>query len=181
MERRKCGHRRVRRCRMPVEFLQHVARLGTNPGEPRGTRRHSECRGAEWGCSRRPRGSAHSKMKGASPFPRRLVASAAESRRALTGRTARGGYPPRFRYCGGRESRLALILGMRRDKVCDRKEKIRGYSGMRLSKLPTSRRRREKWGTRPALPTLTALFERLDGGGFVVFHVEDGVELGDLK
>ena len=25
------------------------------------------------------------------------------------------------------------------------------------------------------------LFEGLDGGGFVVFHVEDGVELGDLQ
>ena len=72
---------------------------------------------------------------------------------------------------------------------------------MKLGKTPTSRKRREKWGTHlePAQhsqiqpPTLSQryrppdhigtcnLLEGLDGGSFVVFHVEDGVQLGDLK
>src|SRR5215467_9721952 len=45
---------------------------------------------------------------------------------------------------------------------------------------PTSRRHREKWGTRIASRG-GALLERLHGCGFVVFHVEYGIELGDLQ
>ena len=46
--------------------------------------------------------------------------------------------------------------------------------------VPTSRRLREKWGTRIASRG-GALLERLHGCGFVVFHVEYGIELGDLQ
>ena len=44
---------------------------------------------------------------------------------------------------------------------------------------PTSREDREKWGILDGEEF--ALLERLDGGGFVVFHVENGVELSDLE
>ena len=45
---------------------------------------------------------------------------------------------------------------------------------------PTSRQHREKWGTRIESRGGT-LLERLYGRSFVVFHVEYGVELGDLQ
>ena len=47
-----------------------------------------------------------------------------------------------------------------------------------IPKNPTSRK-----GARSGAPSawLGSLFEGFYGGGFVVFHVEDGVELGDLE
>src|SRR5579864_3590554 len=47
-------------------------------------------------------------------------------------------------------------------------------------KVPTSRKEREKWGTRTPT-TDKALLERLDCGGFVVFYVENGIKLSDLQ
>jgi hypothetical protein len=49
-----------------------------------------------------------------------------------------------------------------------------------LRTVPTSRRLREKWGTRIASRG-KALLERLYGPSFVVFHIEYGVEFGDLQ
>lgn len=58
-------------------------------------------------------------------------------------------------------------------------KKVGTGSGMGLRE-PTSRKCSEKWGTR-FLDLRLSLFECLDCRGFVVFHVENGVELGDLK
>jgi hypothetical protein len=49
--------------------------------------------------------------------------------------------------------------------------------------LPLLAKGGEKWGTLPGRSrnNLRNLRESLDRGGFVFFHVEDGVQLGDLK
>ena len=56
---------------------------------------------------------------------------------------------------------------------------------MKLREVPTSRESCEKWGTLASAQIIrtghAALLEGLDGSGFVVFHVEDGIELGDLQ
>lgn len=58
-----------------------------------------------------------------------------------------------------------------------RREKSEVGSGTELEKSPLlAPKTREKWGTQ-----LYDLLERLDCCGFVVFHVEDSVEFGDLQ
>jgi hypothetical protein len=53
--------------------------------------------------------------------------------------------------------------------------------GEKLRSPLLANRRREVGRLRPVHMLGDGLLERLYGGGFVVFHVEDGVELGDLK
>jgi hypothetical protein len=78
----------------------------------------------------------------------------------------------------------ASILGLTQGEVCDGAEIVsEAFRNGTRGKVPTSRQGREKWGTRRNVfrREWPDLLERFDRRSFVVFHDEDGVELGDLK
>ena len=75
----------------------------------------------------------------------------------------------------------AWIVNEIPSRCSDAVEIIRGVIPERERvKSPLLAKNCEKWGTQ-TWNRGKVLLERFDGRGFVVFHVEDGVELGDLE